>query len=286
MGGEGGEGEEKREKRQKAKPREGREPELNIFIDKKFNYWNLPVKAKTVLLSNVPQEITHTDLLYNLFSFYGDVEKIKLLRNRNNCALVEFSAATFAAIARDHLDQANIRGAVMAVSFSRYERIRMPHEIGLPPDSNIKDFSGPEYKKFKRYWNEDFKKSNMKKIIKPKVTVHIGGLTGSQSPNDLLRLFQSAGLSVTGCVGVAVKTKKKKEDENSAPAPPGTAGQGSGRMFAYLEFGSVDDAIIGLAQYGNSAGMRISFAKDSLNTLKQNCLEKKLTLIEGEQKTA
>ena len=37
------------------KPREGREPELNIFIDQKFNVWNLPDKAKVVLVSNLPQ---------------------------------------------------------------------------------------------------------------------------------------------------------------------------------------------------------------------------------------
>ena len=42
-------------KREKQKPREGREPELNIFIDKRFNYWNLPVKAKVILVSNLPQ---------------------------------------------------------------------------------------------------------------------------------------------------------------------------------------------------------------------------------------
>lgn len=44
-----------RPKREKQKPREGREPELNIFIDKRFNYWNLPVKAKVILVSNIPQ---------------------------------------------------------------------------------------------------------------------------------------------------------------------------------------------------------------------------------------
>merc|ERR1712106_15177 len=164
-------------------------------------------------------------------------------------------------------------------------RVRMPHEIGLPPDSNTKDFSGQEYQKFKRYWNEDLKKNNMRKIIKPTVTVHISGLTGSQSPNDIKRLFQSAGLTVYDCVGVQVKFKKKKEDENTIPAPPGTAGPtSSGRMFAYVQFGSIDDGIIGLAQYGNSAGMRISFAKDDLATLKKNCIEKKLTIIEGDQR--
>ena len=45
------------EKRRPRLPRgrEGREPELNLFIDPKFRYWNLPAKAKVLLVSNVPQ---------------------------------------------------------------------------------------------------------------------------------------------------------------------------------------------------------------------------------------
>lgn len=235
-----------------------------------------------LLISNVPQDICHPDLLYNLFSFYGDVERIKVLRNKNNCALVEFTTATFAAIARDHLDNMMVRGVNMAATFSRFDRVRLPHEIGLPRDENTKDFSGTEYAKFKRYWNEDFKKNNMRKIIKPTATIHISGLTGGQSPNDIKRLFESAGLRVFDCVGVAVKAKKK-EEEGQAPPPPGVAA-GAGRMFSYVQFGSVDEGVIGLAQYGNSAGMRISFAKDDLATLKKNCIEKKLTIIEGDQR--
>jgi hypothetical protein len=36
-------------------PRPDREPEPNIFIDSKFNYWNLPAKARVLLVSNVPK---------------------------------------------------------------------------------------------------------------------------------------------------------------------------------------------------------------------------------------
>lgn len=275
-GGFGGDRDDKRPKREPRKPREGREPELSLFIDKKFNYWNLPVKAKVLLISNIPQDICHPDLLYNLFSFYGDVDRIKVLRRKTNCALVEFSTATFAAIARDHLDNTKVRGENMVATFSRFDRVRMPGEIGLANDDNTKDYTGADYNKFKRYWNEEMKKNNMRKIIKPTTTVHIGGLKTGQSPNEIRSLFESAGLVVYDCVGVAVKIKKKEGD---APTPAGM-----GRMFAYLQFGTVDDGVIGLAQYGNSAGMRISFAKDDLATLKKNCIEKKLSIIEGDQR--
>ena len=54
--GVGGEGKRPRVERvRKEKPREGREPPLNIFIDQKFNIWNLPVQAQVLLVSNISQ---------------------------------------------------------------------------------------------------------------------------------------------------------------------------------------------------------------------------------------
>ena len=35
--------------------RVGREPELSLFTDPKFRYWNLPAKAKFLLVSNLPK---------------------------------------------------------------------------------------------------------------------------------------------------------------------------------------------------------------------------------------
>eukprot|EP00092_Neocalanus_flemingeri_P031323 GFUD01034019.1.p1 GENE.GFUD01034019.1~~GFUD01034019.1.p1 ORF type:complete len:258 (-),score=75.84 GFUD01034019.1:148-921(-) len=251
--------------------------EPNVYIDSKFNYWNLPTKARVLLISNVPQAICQPDLLYNLFSFYGDVERVKVLRNKNNCSLVEFSTATFACIAKDHLDQTCIRGEKLVVTFSRFDRVRMPEEIGLPGDVNTKDFSGPEYQKFRRYWSEELKKNNMRKIIIPTSTVHISGVQNGKSPNDVRRLFETFGLDVVDCVGVEVKSKKKK-DGVVQPLPPTTP-----KMFCYVQFATVDDGLVGLSQFGNSAGMRISFAKDNLESLKKNCIEKKLPLIIGDQ---
>merc|ERR1719334_1523843 len=78
----GGRGDDDKRPRMDKKPkaREGREPPLDIYIDQNFNYWNLPVKARVLLISNVPQAICQPDLLFNLFSFFGDVERIKILR--------------------------------------------------------------------------------------------------------------------------------------------------------------------------------------------------------------
>jgi len=117
----------------------------------------------------------------------------------------------------------------------------------------------------------------MRKIILPSSTIHISGVQAGKSPNDVKRLFENFGLVVVDCVGVAVKSKKKK-DGVLIPLPPTAP-----RMFCYVQFSSVDDGLVGLAQFGNSAGMRISFAKDNLESLKNNCIDKKLPMLTGDQ---
>ena len=77
------------------------------------------------------------------------------------------------------------------------------------------------------------------------------------------------------CIGVSIKKRAKEGEPVSNSAP---------RMFCYVQFGSVDDGLLGMAHYANSVGMRISFAKDNLETLKKNCIDKKLPLVMGEQK--
>ena len=47
-----------------------------------------------------------------------------------------------------------------------------------------------------RFWNEDLKKTNMKKIMMPTKTIHISGIQAGKSPNDVKRAFQGAGLQV------------------------------------------------------------------------------------------
>ena len=44
--------------------------------------------------------------------------------------------------------------------------------------------------------------------------------------------------------------------------------------------------MLGLAQYGNSAGMRISFAADTVEVLRRQCRDKEMVLVEGDERAA
>ena len=153
-------------------------------------------------------------MLYNVFSFYGDVERIRIIRKdeQNLKALVQFTTASHACMARDYLDQVTIRGAQLAVSFSRHNGVRTAREVGREEDGGTKDFSGAGYSKYRRYATEDLKRSNMKKITKPTSTIHIGEVLVSiiVLPSFQLRIFicrqRSLQMMLRNCLKIRVST--------------------------------------------------------------------------------
>jgi len=254
-------------------PRPDREPEPNIFIDAKFNYWNLSANARVLLVSNVPKELNQTTFLFHLFSLYGDVERVKIPRRKTTCAMVEFTTASFDAIARDFLDTTPLTGENIAVTFSRFERVSMPAEFGFDNDDLTADFSSVQFQPCKRFATEELKKLNMKKIVKPTSKLHVGNIPVGKSPNDIMKMFEDYGFTVLDCIGVPIRmTKKALESANAAP-----------RMFCYLEMGSLGDAILGVAQLGSPGGVRISFSRDSVETVRKSCQENGLTFLTGHQ---
>ena len=84
-----------------------------MSIKKKNNFYSR--------LVSFLQALNSPELLYNLFSFYGDVVRIKIIRRKTDCALIEFTTATFAAIARDYIDNLVFKGTQLVVSFSRFK---------------------------------------------------------------------------------------------------------------------------------------------------------------------
>jgi hypothetical protein len=226
-----------------------------IVIDRRFNFFNLPKAAKILLVSNVPSEIAKPKPLFHLFSFYGDVTKVKILPHKQNVALVEFETATMACIARDHLDQVQMKDHKLVVSFSRFGEIRpSPGAEGL-----MEDFTGPDYMKIRRFSKEDIALVSLKRISQPKKTLHVNNLTRGVNLNQVKALFVNKGVAVTDAI--AIRKKKEKKDNPTAPS----------RAMVFLEVASISDALVGMALVGGSlstegipAGLRVSFTDGSV----------------------
>ncbi len=189
----------------------------NVLTDKRFNFWNLPSKARVLLVSNLSMNVAQPTALFNLFSFYGDVSRVKILRTKLNVALVEFSTATMAAIARDHLDGCVVSGKKIVVSFSKFDKVatstflgslhvklnKLPiFQIHLPKDCNreddgyTQDFSGHAFERLRRFGKPALVKSNLKRITKPTSCVHVANVPAHMSISDVKEHFESRGLQV------------------------------------------------------------------------------------------
>jgi len=194
-----------------------------IDIDPRFNFWNLPANAKVLLVSNMPEAITKPLEVFNLFSVYGDVMRVKVLKEKpstttetpTRCALVEFKNATSATIARNGLDQFDIFDFKLFVTFSKYDRIRMPEEAGLEDDGRTMDFSGSEYDKY-RYRFADIKatRKNLPRAVRPSwciQAINIGPTVTANQVKDWAE--KELGLEVFDILAVKAKEASKNEPE-------------------------------------------------------------------------
>ena len=94
-----------------------------------------------LLVSSLPEDIATPDYLCNLFGFYGDVQRVKILRNKKDCAVVQMAKPHQATLCRNFLDQCKIDGKRICVSYSRMSSIKLPADNGHDDDAKTKDFS-------------------------------------------------------------------------------------------------------------------------------------------------
>lgn len=89
-----------------------------------------PSQTPVVICYNLsPTEIT-VQKLFNLFSLYGTVLRIKILREKTDTALIQFSDPLHASIAQSLLNNAPLDGRELQISFSKN------HEVRIPPQTN------------------------------------------------------------------------------------------------------------------------------------------------------
>ena len=156
----------------------------------------MPQKAKVLLVSNLPLTIAKPTALFYLFSFYGDIPRIKILPQKLNAALIEFSSATFACIARNHLDQLIVMGQTLFVSFSKYHQITPPPEDSNSDKKLYMDFMGTAFQKLQRFNRESCVSASLKRICKPSQNVHINNFPTGTTVNNIKQIIESLGINI------------------------------------------------------------------------------------------
>merc|ERR550534_3601207 len=225
------------------------------LIDKKFNFWNLPKSARILLVSNVPPEIAKPNPIFHLFSFYGDVVRVKILPHKTpDVALVEFETATQACIARNHLDQVQMKDHKLVVSFSRFGEIRAsPGDEGL-----MEEFTGPDFDILHRFSKEDLSIVNLKRISGPRNCLHINNIPQGTNLDQVKALFENKGVPVQDMIAIKKQKSSGKIKQSAA--------------VVFIQVANTSDALIAMALVGGSmaskdipAGLRVSFTESNIS---------------------
>ncbi|KAM0940474.1 putative RNA recognition motif domain, nucleotide-binding alpha-beta plait domain superfamily [Dioscorea sansibarensis] len=96
----------------------------------------------TILVSNLNPDKIDEDKLFNLFSMYGNIIRIKLLRNKPDHALIEMEDGFQAELAVHFLKGAMLFGKRLEVNFSKYPNIT--------PAPDAHEYSGSTLNRFNR----------------------------------------------------------------------------------------------------------------------------------------
>ncbi|CAH9127470.1 unnamed protein product [Cuscuta epithymum] len=95
----------------------------------------------TILVSNLDSDRVDEDKLFNLFSIYGNIARIKLLRNKPDHALVQMGDGFQAELAVHFLKGGTLFGKRLEVNFSKHPNITTGPETRDYSNSNLNRFN-------------------------------------------------------------------------------------------------------------------------------------------------
>jgi polypyrimidine tract-binding protein 2 len=202
---------------------------------------NMPLATTPVLIvSGLDQERILPDQLFTLFGVYGDVIRVKILHNKRDTALIQFTSPQQAETALSHLNGCPLYGGTLRVNFSKHNSISLPRPTEGQEHAHLtKDFTGSPLHRYKVIGSR-----NYQHICPPSPVLHISNIPESTTENTVRELFSQSG-TITGL--------------RFFPRD---------RKMALVQMSTVSEAVEALINTHNSlldgANIRVSFSKSNV----------------------
>ncbi len=140
-----------------------------------------------MLVSNLNEEFVSPDALFTLFGVYGDVLRVKILFNKKDSALINFSNSQQASTALNNLDRCKLWNKQIRVFPSKHTTVQMPKD-GQPDAGLTKDFTSSPLHRFKKPGSKNFNN-----IFPPSQTLHLSNIPTTVEETELRNLFSMYG---------------------------------------------------------------------------------------------
>ncbi|KAB1276778.1 Polypyrimidine tract-binding protein 1 [Camelus dromedarius] len=145
-----------------------------------------------LLVSSLNPERVTPQSLFIFFSVYGDVQRVKILFNKKENALVQMADGSQAQLALSHLNGHKLHGKPVRITLSKHQNVQLPRE-GQEDQGLTKDYGNSPLHVFKKAGSK-----NLQNIFPPSATLHLSNIPPSVSEDDLKMLFSSNGRVVKG----------------------------------------------------------------------------------------
>ncbi|XP_069503811.1 polypyrimidine tract-binding protein 1 isoform X2 [Ambystoma mexicanum] len=193
-----------------------------------------------LLVSNLNPERVTPHCLFILFGVYGDVQRVKILFNKKENALIQMADGNQAQLAMSHLNGQKLGGKPIRITLSKHQTVQLPRE-GQEDQGLTKDYSNSPLHRFKKPGSKNFQN-----IFPPSATLHLSNIPPAISEEDIKILFSNTG-------GIVKAFKFFQKD----------------RKMALIQMGSVEEAIQVLIELhnndlGDNHHLRVSFSKSTI----------------------
>lgn len=138
----------------------------------------------TVIVSNLNPDKIDEDKLFNLFSLYGNIVRIKLLRSKPDHALVEMSDGFQAELAVHFLKGATLFGKRLEVNFSKYPNIT--------PSPDTHDYQNSNLNRFNRNVAKHYRY-----CCSPTKMIHLSSIPEDMTEEEIIDLMEEHGTVIS-----------------------------------------------------------------------------------------
>ncbi|CAK9302664.1 unnamed protein product [Gordionus sp. m RMFG-2023] len=176
--------------------------DFNMRNDKRMKNNNSSNPPTPVLLaSNLSKEMSTPDKIFALFGAFGDVQKVKVLYNKRDAALVQMMDTTQAGMVLDFLHGSIVFGKEIRITSSKYHEISFP-AIPLNEEGSSDDENGEKRLLTKDYTNSPLHRyrkagsKNYNNICPPSCILHISNIPSTLTEDDIKHIFKDSGFFV------------------------------------------------------------------------------------------
>eukprot|EP00002_Diphylleia_rotans_P030761 TRINITY_DN6355_c0_g1_i1.p1 TRINITY_DN6355_c0_g1~~TRINITY_DN6355_c0_g1_i1.p1 ORF type:complete len:470 (+),score=109.33 TRINITY_DN6355_c0_g1_i1:84-1493(+) len=160
------------------------------FFPPHYNYNFRPTATNraVLLVTNLDPERTTCDHLFNVFSNYGNIIRIKILHNKPDHALIQMAENNQAINAITYLKGVSLFNRIMEITLSKFQMIQTS-----VTETNPKKFKDYSNNPLNRFSNAQAAQRNLKHICSPSNVLHVSNLAPGVEVGALKELLGRYG---------------------------------------------------------------------------------------------